>query len=177
MSLTAEIILQTFGEDLITDLTKKLQEHGVTYNGGDSRLAAKMRFRVVPTSDGSNFQLLMPDYSYFVNKGREPGNVSAKGQAGIAEWGKRKGYIGDFQTKDLIRRKAKQAKSKREHLKQLKKMPFDRAKKAFGFVVARTINKKGYKGTHFLDEIIEDGRVAILLNDLKSLLNGNNNNS
>lgn len=172
------MILEDFGQQLVTDLRQKLTDRGVTFGGGgESRLAAKTRFEIVRTPDGFEFQLIMPEEYYWVDKGRNPGKVSKKGREKLEEWGDRKGYIGEFIQKDLKRREDLRAESKRKFSKALKKLPYDKGKKAFAYVVARTINKKGYEGTNFLTDTIKDGRVKVLFQDLKEFIkNGNNSN-
>ena len=169
--ITAELVLETFAEDLVNDLRQALKDRGVTFGGGgDSKLAAQIRFRIIPITDGVEFQLIMPDYAKWVDEGRGPGPVSKEGKKSIEEWGRRKGYISGFAQKDLIRRKDKQAQSTRKNLKTLKPMPFNKAKEAFGFVVARTVSKNGYKGNNFLTDIIGDGRVETLKKDIEYFL-------
>ena len=48
-------------------------------------------------------------------------------------------------------------------------MPFDRAKKAAGFLVARSLKKKRLEPTHFFDEVIEDGRIEKLKEDIATV--------
>ena len=165
--ITPELIVEDFGQQLIQDLRAKLIAAGVTFGGGgESKLAAGMRFEIVRTSKGFEFQLLMAKEWYWIDKGRKPGKVSKKGRESIESWGDRKGYIGDFINKDLKRRQDLRAETKRKNLKPLKKLPFDKGKAAFGFVVARTITKRGYEGNDFLTSTINDGRVKILFKDL-----------
>ena len=171
------MILEDFGQRLVTDLQQSLRDNGVTFGGGgDSKI--QPRFNIERTSNGLEFQLLMAEEWYWVDKGRRPGKVSRKGKEALESWGERKGYIGDFINKDLERREKKRAESKRQFSKSLKKLPFDKGKRAFAFVVARTITEKGYKGNDFFEEVIKDGRVKILLEDIKEFIkNGNNSNS
>lgn len=177
--ITPELIIEDFGEQLVKDIRAKLIAEGVTFGGGgESKLGASTRFEIVRTSNGLEFHLIMPEEWYWVDKGRKSGKVSQKGKESIEYWGERKGYIGDFINKDLKRRQDLRADTKRKNLKPLKKLPFDKAKQAFGFVVARTIGKKGYEGNNFLTETINDGRVKILFKDLLEFTkNGNNSNS
>lgn len=161
-------IINAFGEKLVTDIRASLRSKGVTFGGGeDSKLAAKTRFEVKATSAGFVFNLIMPEYSYWVNKGRDPGPVSKGGRDSISKWAKRKGIIGDFQAKNLQDRLALQSKSQHKR-KVLKKLPFKEALTALTFLVARKVTVNGYKGNHFLDEVLNDGRVEQFRKDLSA---------
>lgn len=175
INLNANLILEDFGKQLIEDLRASLKKNKVIFGAGqESKLAAKLKFRIIPSNGGVKFQLIMPDYAGILDKGRKPGPVSAKGQANIAEWGKRKGYIEPFRIKDLQRRLKKQSENKTEPRKKLTKIPFNRAVKGFGYVVARTISKKGYKARPFFTSVIKDGRLDNLVIDLSELLKEKN---
>lgn len=159
-------IINAFGVQLVTDIRKSLIANKVVFGGGgESKLSAKTRFEVKRTLDGYTFNLIMPDYSYWVNVGRKPGNVSKEGQASISEWAKRKGIVGKFQNENLVTRQKLREGSTRK-LKPLKKIPFDKAVKQITFLISRKISKKGYEGNHFLDEVLNDGRLEKFRLDL-----------
>ena len=177
-----ETILEDFGEKLVNDLRAALKAKNVGYGGQDSKLAAKIRFRVIPKDNSISFQLLMPDYAEFVDKGRRPGNVSKKGIEKIGEWARAKNIVGQFQEKELQQRIKKQNESKQKaksfskqgkrdravrKWKTLKKMPFNRAKKQLAFAIASKIRAKGYEGKNFFTDTINDGRLDTLATDLK----------
>lgn len=177
-----EIILEDFGEKLVNDLRAALKAKNVGYGGQDSKLAAKIRFRVIPKNEGISFQLLMPDYGEFVDRGRGSGPVSKKGIEKIGEWARAKGIVGKYQDKELKLREEKQAESKQNakkfskqgkrdraerKWKKLKKMPFNRAKKQLAFAIASKIRAKGYEGKNFFTDTINDGRLDTLATDFK----------
>jgi len=163
-------IINAFGEKLVTDIHASLIRNGVVFGGGqESKLAARTRFTVTSTANGISFNLIMPDEAYWVNKGRKPGPVSKKGRESIADWAKRKGVVGKFMTEELKARKERQRKGNRK-VKTLKKLPFDKAVKALTFLIAGKITEKGYAATHFLDEVINDGRVSQFEKDLATAL-------
>ena len=177
-----ETILEDFGEKLVNDLRAALKANNVGYGGQDSKLAAKIRFRVVPKDNSISFQLLMPDYGEFVDRGRGSGPVSKKGIEKIGEWARAKNIVGQFQEKELQQRIKKQNESKQKaksfskqgkrdravrKWKTLKKMPFNRAKKQLAFAIASKIRAKGYEGKNFFTDTINDGRLDILATDLK----------
>lgn len=179
-----ETILEDFGEKLVNDLRSALKAKNVGYGGQDSKLAAQIRFRIIPKDNGIYFQLLMPDYGKFVDRGRpktkNKGDGSVKDK--IGEWARSKNLVGKYQDKELQERIEKQNQSKQKaksfskqgkrdkairKWKTLKKMPFNRAKKQLAFAIASKIHKKGYKGNNFFTDTINDGRLDILATDLK----------
>ena len=177
-----ETILEDFGEKLVNDLRAALKAKNVGYGGQDSKLAAKIRFRVIPKDNSISFQLLMPYYGEFVDRGRGSGPVSKKGIEKIGEWARAKNLVGKYQENELYERQKKQIaskqrarnfskESKRERAKRkwktLKKMPFNRAKKQLAFAIASKIRAKGYEGKNFFTDTINDGRLDTLATDLK----------
>jgi len=177
-----ETILEDFGEKLVNDLRAALKANNVGYGGQDSKLAAKINYKVKQTTRGITFKLHMPDYWEFVDSGRDPGPVSKKGIKNIGEWARAKGIVGKYQDKELQERIERQNQSKQNakkfskqgkrdravrKWKTLKKMPFNRAKKQLAFAIASKIHKKGYEGNNFLTDTINDGRLDILATDLK----------
>lgn len=172
--ITLELITEDFGETLVKDIRAKLIAEGVTFGGGgESKLGASTRFEIVPTSKGLEFHLIMPKEWYWVNYGREPGNVNEDGRKSIEEWGERKGIIDDFNESQLIKRKERREKNKRKYKKALQtieKMPFSKAKIQFGFAVANSVRINGYEGNEFLSELLKDGRIKILNTDMKEFI-------
>ena len=177
-----ETILEDFGEKLVNDLRAALKANNVGYGGQDSKLAAQIRFRVVPKDNSISFQLLMPYYGEFVDRGRGSGPVSKKGIEKIGEWARAKGIVGKYQDKELQERIERQNQSKQKaksfskqgkrdkavrKWKTLKKMPFNRAKKQLAFAIASKIRAKGYEGKNFFTDTINDGRLDTLATDLK----------
>ena len=177
-----ETILEDFGEKLVNDLRAALKAKNVGYGGQDSKLAAQIRFRVIPKNESISFQLLMPDYGEFVDRGRGSGPVSKKGIEKIGEWARAKGIVGKYQEDELYERQKKQIASKQRarnyskeskrdravrKWKTLKKMPFNRAKKQLAFAIASKIRAKGYEGKNFFTDTINDGRLDTLATDLK----------
>ena len=177
-----ETILEDFGEKLVNDLRAALKANNVGYGGQDSKLAAQIRFRVVPKDNSISFQLLMPYYGEFVDRGRGSGPVSKKGIEKIGEWARAKNLVGKYQDKELQERIERQNQSKQKaksfskqgkrdkavrKWKTLKKMPFNRAKKQLAFAIASKIRAKGYEGKNFFTDTINDGRLDTLATDLK----------
>lgn len=179
-----ELILKEFGEKLVDDLRAALKKDGVGYGGQDSKLAASIKFKIILKNEGIAFQLTMPNYAEYVDKGRRQTKKKGDGSVRkkIEEWARAKNIIGQYQEKELQERIKKQNESKRRYKqnskkskaerakrvwKTLKKMPFNRAKKQLAFAIASKIHKKGYEGNNFFTNTINDGRLDILATDLK----------
>lgn len=149
-------IIDSFGDALLTDLRKSLVNKGVIFGGGgESKLSGKMRFEVKQSGDGIVLNFIMPSYAYYVNKGRKPGPMSKEGQASLSKWIGRKGIVAKFQRENLAQRMA----AHRTHRKTLQKLPFDKAVKALTYLIARKLKTKGYPATHFIDDVVNDGRL------------------
>lgn len=180
MALNDDIseVLSEFGFTLTVDTKKslksKLDERASKYGGRKrtSRLEASMDKQ--PPIESKNgvitFRFKMNDYWAVVNDGRKASNVSEEGQDKIADWSALSGLAEKIRISDLANRKQKQSLSKRKGLKTLKKMPFDRAKKAAGYLVARSLKKKSLDPTHFFDEVINDGRIEELKQRLTEVI-------
>lgn len=168
--MSVDKILEDFGTKLVIDVRASLIANKVTFGGGgESKLSARTRFEIKTGSNGLVFNLVMPDYGYWVNKGRKPGPVSEEGQKSISEWVKRKGIVGKFQKENLTTRESQREKSERK-LKPLKKIPFEKAVKALTYLIARKVATKGYEADHFLDEVLNDGRLKKLQEDVSKEL-------
>ena len=170
-------LLNDFNERLVTDtresLQTKLDERANKYGGKKvkSRLWASVKAPPAIFDKGLiKARLLMNDYWAVVNDGRKASNVSEEGQDKIAAWSATRGLAEKIRISDLEARKQKQSLSERKNLKILKKMPFDRAKKAAGFLVARNLKKKSLEPTYFFDEVLNDGRIDKLKDDLGQLV-------
>jgi hypothetical protein len=167
-----EFILK-LSEDTRESLQSKLDERANKHGGKKvkSRLWASIKPNVAVFKGGKIVSTLtMNDYWDVVNDGRRASNVSEEGQSKIADWSATRGLAEKIRITDLEARKEKQSLSKRKgKLKSLKKMPFDRAKKAAGFLVARSLQKKDLEPTNFLDEVIEDGRIEQLKEDIATV--------
>lgn len=136
-----------------------------------SRLEASIKPEPIEFKSGIiTFKLTMNDYWRLVDEGRKAGSVSEEGQNKIAQWSDTRGLAEKIRISDLENRKQKQSLSKRKGLKTLKKMPFDRAKKAAGYLVARSLKKKSLEPTHFFTDVINDGRLEELKERLKELV-------
>ena len=179
MALNDEIrkVLSEFGLNLTIDtkqsLKQKLDARASKYGGRKrtSRLEASAKALPVTYQGGVlTLKFEMNDYWDIVDGGRKASNVSEDGQKKIADWSALSGLAEKIRISDLETRKQKQSLSKRKGLKTLKKMPFDRAKKAAGYLVARSLKKKSLEPTNFFTDVINDGRLDELKERLKELV-------
>lgn len=180
MAVDKELIalLDDFGLKLTKDtkssLKKKLDERASRHQGRKvtSRLEASAMALPTKFVNGSVvFTFVMNDYWEVVDKGRKASSVSKEGQNKIAEWSATRGLAEKIRITDLQVRKEKQGLSKRKgKLKTLKKMPFERAKKAAGFLVARSLKNKSLEPTNFFTEVINDGRIDELRIKISELI-------
>ena len=179
MALNDEIrkVLSEFGLKLTIDtkqsLKQKLDARASKYGGRKrtSRLEASAKALPVTYQGGVlTLKFEMNDYWDIVDGGRKASNVSEDGQKKIADWSGLSGLAEKIRISDLEARKQRQSLSKRKGLKTLKKMPFDRAKKAAGFLVARSLKKKSLEPTNFFTDVINDGRLDELKERLKELV-------
>jgi hypothetical protein len=137
-----------------------------------SRLEASIKpIPAVYEGGGITIKLVMNDYWEVVDKGRKAANVSSEGQSKIQDWSSTRGVAEKIRISDLEKRKEKQSKSERKgKLKTLKKMPFDRAKKAAAFLIARKLKSNKLEPTYFFSEIKNDGRIQKLEQDLAEIM-------
>jgi hypothetical protein len=124
----------------------KAAKHGTPYNG-NSKLSASIKTSIT----GAAVSMSMNSYWHFVDGGRSPGGVSEKGQQSIASWIKRNG-LNPSKIIDEMRAKSLGHQPKT-------KTSFVKAQKQFTYIVARKIKHKGYEGNDFYSNVINDGRV------------------
>ena len=172
-----EKVLNDFGLKLVIDtksnLKKKLDERAARHGGKSvkSRLEQSVNSEIVYSNGSINLIVKMNDYWNIVDGGRNASNVSAEGQDKIAAWSATRGVAEKIRIADLYNRRGMQRLSEtKRKLKTLKKMPFERAKKAAGFLIARSLKKKNLEPTHFFDEVIKDGRVDKLKEDIAKVV-------
>lgn len=180
MALSDDIynLLDEFGTNLKDDLQQSLRDKGVTFGGQDSKLSKSISFEIAQVGKAVTFKLKMPEYGEAVDKGRKAAGVSIEGQESISNWAKRKGIVGKFATSSLnyrikLQSEAKANNRNRKEWKTLKKPSFEKQLKAVTYLVSRKLQAKGYEGNHFYSEVIEDGRVEKLKQDLALVLKSN----
>lgn len=140
----------------------KAAKHGNSWNG-NSRLWGTIKAKRVVKGEDVAYQLVMEDYYYWVDEGRNPGPVSKK--AGIESWIKRKG-LNPVKVISEMREEAREGKKKR--VEKLKKPTFEKATKQLGYLVRRKVGAKGYLANKFYSSVIRDGRLEQLNIDYKN---------
>ena len=161
-------ILVEFGMKLEQDLQDSLaSKMGGSYN---ARLSGKIKsLPIRHVGDLTEYILQMPLYGKALDGGRGKTKEKTDGtmRSKIEDWVKRRALVGKYITDNLQQRLDKQAKNKTNRPKKpLKKLAFEKAVKQLSFLIARKINKKGYKGNQFFSEVINDGRLEKLEKDL-----------
>jgi hypothetical protein len=87
-----ELFTTKLVSDLRDNLKTKLKAKSKKGHSGDSRLGASIKVKYYESGGVIyGFQLLMNDYYYWVNIGRDKGGVSQEGQKNIARWIKTRG--------------------------------------------------------------------------------------
>lgn len=191
MALNDEIenLLLAFGVDMTKDLQKSLASKGSQF--ANSRLygALGQSFDNIVVFKDNTFTITfkIPDYYYWVDKGRQPGPVAQSADKKIEEWGNSRGYIGKFMDnypktnlKQRLKQQAeaKQKNSKRKKWKKLtegKRPSFQKAKKQFVFLVKRKVARDGYssKAKGFFTDVFADGRIDALTKALSDITGKN----
>lgn len=168
-------ILADFGLSLEQDLADSLIENGVSGSGGNaSRFAESIRM-VMPVKE-TGVQISMQDIWEYLEYGTKPskfqGNKhSVKKIESIIAWIKWKGLT------VTLSKRAEAASSKLKNKtvrKSFREMSYDARIKSLAFAIATSIAKRGTsnrarnktfmgpKGTNFIKEVINDGRVEQL---------------
>lgn len=160
-------IFDAFGTKFKEDLQQSLRDKGIEYDGTDSRLSASIKFYY--NENTGAFNLSMNDYWEVLNDGRGP-NEKAPPIAPIINWIKRKGIFSGVSLKRKEKfRIAKVGKTKAE-VKQLKKLTREDIIKNQAFAISRSIGKKGWEGNHFVDELLNDGRLTVLREEVSKAI-------
>lgn len=176
MALSDDIVkvLSDFGLETKTDLQQSLRDKGVKFGGQDSKLSNRIKFEVKQSGTSIVFQLSLPDYYEYVDKGRRSGGVSKTGQESVSNWIKRKGLITKFANDNLQTRLKKQSENKSDRKKKvLKKQPFEKSLKALTYLISRKLKAKGFTGNNFFTDVIKDGRVEELKAKLSKITKTN----
>lgn len=183
MAIDKEIIqiLSDFNEQLVKDtrisLQKKLDAKASEYKSRkvQSRLFASVNAPPAEYKGGGIYsKLVMNDYWGAINDGRSPTVKSGDGslKKNLIKW------IKSRQIKVVIskRKEAKleSLKTKGKLGKKIKKaykqQTLEQAIEAAAYGMAQKIHKDGYEGNHFFDEVIKDGRLDKLKEDIAKVV-------
>ena len=155
-------VLTVWGEKLVEDLKKNINEV-VTYESGqESDLAGSVNYKVLNDKGSITFQLSMNDYYKFVDKGRK------KGVRGVPteKIGKKWQNSHNINPSKIIQEITIKYNEKKGLKRKVKKLPFDKAAKSLAFLIQRAIKKNGIKPRPFMEKTISEQRI----NELKELL-------
>ena len=189
MALNDDIkeLLTAFGVQMTEDLQKSLASKGQQF--ANSRLHGAIGSALSnSTFANGTFKITfkIPNYYYWVDEGRKPGNVAESANDSIGEWANSRGYLTKFINQDLLNRQREQiaAKQRRRNkrkenknikkfeYKKLEKRNFEKAKEQFVFLVKRKVARDGYssKAKGFFSDVYNDGRIEALTKALTDLL-------
>lgn len=159
-------ILTKWGE-LVVDDTKKAINEAVEYESGqESSLAGSVNYKVLSTQSGFTFQLTMNEYWKFVEKGRKPG-VKGVPQDKV---GKKWQNSHNINAVKVIQEINIKSNAKRGIKSKPKKINYDKAAKTLAFLIQRSIKKKGIKPRPFIDKAISEQRLTQLKELLKPVM-------
>lgn len=164
-------ILTKWGEVVVAD-TKEAIDSKITHGGGQTTdLSGSVNYKVLNSNGVITFQLTMNKYWYWLNYGRQP-NKKPPPTKPLKEWLKKKGISQAKADKILLNVNIKH-KGQGKKLggikitkRTLKTVPFEKKLERISWLFAKSIGKKGYKGEHFMDDIVSSHRI----DELKSLL-------
>ena len=170
MAIDNEIkdLLNDFGKQLVTDTQKSLKSKQKDQSL-NSRLSTSIKPETTFESGGITFKLKMNDYWDAVNSGRSETRNSGDGalRRNLINWIKTRKLKVEISKRKTV--KATTLKNKKIK-KVYKKQTYETAVENLAFVIARKIHKDGYEGNHFFDEVIKDGRVEKLQQDLAKIM-------
>lgn len=156
-------VFTSFQERLYTDVEKSLMDkgHGDPY-GSSTGIISSIEFKLVTKAGELGFDMLMNDYWEYLENGRKP-----------ASWRFKRGGKGG--KSNFIESIKSYIESRDIHV-DLKGRTYDKAVTSFAFAIANAINKRGtikrfgYKGSHFLSDVLNDGRLDTFASELTDLL-------
>lgn len=176
--------LEDFGFQLKKDLTVSLIRKGHTTKtstgAGQSGIIGSMQYDVYSKGDNVLLEFFMDDHWYWLEYGRHKTRVG-KGQkpysqtlAGrLFDWIPQKGLNARNIVKENYAKRLKSIQpSESKFLK--KNLPYQKYQKSLSHAIAANIHKKGWSkypnGSHFLSEVMLDGRFTKLAENISVLL-------
>ena len=162
-----EDLLTEFGKQLVIDTQKSLKS-----KQRDSSLNSRLSTSIYPQTSYESgkivFRLTMNDYWDSVNSGRKPTEKDGNGSL-------RKNLIRWIKTRklkvEISKRKADRTKTlkNKKIRKSYKKQTYEQAVESVAYAIASKIHKEGYEGNYFFDEVINDGRLEKLSEDITKI--------
>lgn len=167
----AKMMLEEFGVQLQTDLIESLKKNQHTGSGGQSsKLAGTMQYTVFGKEQSLFFEFSMADYGNYIDAGTRGAKVRGTGgkkmKDSILEWMEGKNMTGNFAL-NIYRSKLKNPNKS--------KVSFEKAENSLAWAIKKKINKKGiikrfgYKGSNWFSDVINDGRIDKLADNLSEL--------
>jgi hypothetical protein len=164
---TIQSYMDAFAKQLAKDLRDSLDASSRSKNK-NSRLAASIKPFYREKNGNIIVGVTMNEYWYWVDEGRQPGDVSES--ADILGWMKRKGIDPRRRIEDM--REEQRTKSvKKKRIAKLKPLSYETAAKSFAYIVKRKITREGYAATHFVSKVLNDGRMERMRKDIAELFN------
>lgn len=143
-----EEYLADLGQRIVSQLTANLDKKG---KNASSNLRQSISYKVFREGDLLKFQILAADYWQQVDKGRGKSTKQGGGKPlkqAIYEWIIQKGLpVGE-----LTRAGAAKRFGGRTRLRGL----IEQKRRGMAYAIARKIHKKGYKGSGFYSEVVND---------------------
>lgn len=157
-------VFTSFREDLYNAVIESIRKKGHTgENATDPAILDTIGFKLISKKGVLGFDLEMADYWEYLENGRKPTSWRFKRGNG----GKQSPFISSIM--QWIEWKGLEVQT-------VKGQSYDKALKSFAFAIANKINKVGtikgygYKGSHFLSDVLNDGRLDTFASDLTDLL-------
>ena len=166
-SQTIQEYMDEFAKKLAQDLRDSYDKTAKSKNK-NSRLKASIKPFYREKNGSIVVGVTMNDYWYWIDKGREAGDVSQ--EADILGWIKRKG-IDPRKRIEEMREAARTKTVKIKRVGSLKPVSYQNAAKSFAFVVKRKLQKEGYSATNFVSNVLNDGRMEKMRKDISEMFN------
>jgi len=142
-------VLKDFGNEMQKDMRDNLSNGGGLASG---ELSQSINFSAKVMGSQYSFTLTMIDYWEAVNEGRKAGK--APPITPILEWVNTKATFGGYTPPGKI------------PIRDIPNIKDRAVQRGLAYVIARKIGKKGTKGTHFFDKVVNENRMDKLRQDL-----------
>ena len=165
MSLESEItkLITDFGQKLSDDLNESLNSalrDGGSKNTQEAALHFNPTFQI--TTSGTTIRInASSSYWFYVENGRRPGKMPPSNKLG-KKWQNKN----NIDARKIIQEIQINYYKKKGFNYNVKPLPFDKAAKQLGYLIARSIGKHGYEPRPFIKRVINDGRITALSNAL-----------
>lgn len=157
-----EQICNEWLKDLADDMREAIKSV-LKYKGGESDLEASVKPELKVLKNGNlELTLSMNDYWYYVDKGR---GATKKSEGGVVEKALNKGewytQKGISPAEELMKIQIEYNNKKGLDL-PVRRLSYDKAKRALSFIKSRAIHKQGYPAKPFFDKVFNQARIDLL---------------